>query len=49
MRYRTVLGSVRETLACLHTAEAFGYVGAVPQGVVDAMNAVIGTLVRVAT
>jgi four helix bundle protein len=49
MRYRTALGSARETLACLHTAEAFGYVGAVPQGVIDATNGIIGTLVRVAT
>ncbi len=48
VRYRTALGSARETLACLQTAEAFGYVGTVPQGVIDAMNRVIGTLVRVA-
>src|SRR5580704_14937323 len=26
VRYRTALGSARETLACLQTAEAFGYV-----------------------
>jgi four helix bundle protein len=46
-RYRTALGSARETLACLRTAEAFGYFGAVPPSVVSEMNRVIGTLVRV--
>ena len=29
-RYRTALGSARETLACLRVAEAFGYVQTVP-------------------
>ncbi len=47
-RYRTALGSARETLACLKTAEAFGYVGPLPAAVGDGMNRVIGTLVRVA-
>ena len=47
-RYRTALGSARETLACLRTAEAFGYVGAIPREFVGAMNRVIGTLVHVA-
>ena len=47
-RYRTALGSARETLSNLRTAEAFGYVREVPQGVVARMNRVIGTLVRVA-
>jgi four helix bundle protein len=47
-RYRTALGSARETMACLRTAEAWGYVGALPEGVVATMNRVIGTLVRVA-
>ena len=47
-RYRTALGSARETMACLRTAEAFGYVDGVPQGLVADMNRVIGTLVRVA-
>ena len=45
-RYRTALGSARETLACLRTAEAWGYAGAIPDGLVDRMNRVIGTLVR---
>jgi four helix bundle protein len=48
-RYRTALGSARETLACLRVAEAFGYVDAVPAAVTDRMNRVVGTLVRVAT
>jgi hypothetical protein len=47
-RYRTALGSARETLACLRTAEAWGYVEAMPEGVVARMNRIIGTLVRVA-
>jgi four helix bundle protein len=47
-RYRTALGSARETLACLRTAEAFGYVDAMPRDLVAEMNRVIGTLVRVA-
>jgi hypothetical protein len=48
VRYRTALGSARETLACLRVAESFGYVPAVPPGVLDSMNRVVGTLVRVA-
>jgi len=48
-RYRTALGSARETLACLLVAERFGYVEAMPGVLVAAMNHVIGTLVRVAT
>jgi hypothetical protein len=43
------LGSARETIACLRTAEAFGYVGAVPQTLIGGLNRVVGTLVRVAT
>ncbi len=48
-RYRTALGSARETIACLRTAEAFGYVGAVPQALLAGLNRVVGTLVRVTT
>jgi four helix bundle protein len=48
-RYRTALGSARETLACLRTAEAFGYAEGVPRSVLAEMNRVIGTLVRVTT
>jgi four helix bundle protein len=47
-RYRTALGSARETMACLLVAERFGYVEAVPAVVAAQMNRVIGTLVRVA-
>jgi four helix bundle protein len=48
MRYRTALGSARETLACLRTAQAFGYVGRMEPALLGEMNQVIGTLVRVA-
>ena len=47
-RYRTALGSARETWSCLLVAERFGYVEAMPSGLAGAMNRVIGTLVRVA-
>ena len=47
VRYRTALGSARETLACLEVAAAFGYVEAMPKTVGVLMNRVIGTLVRV--
>jgi four helix bundle protein len=47
-RYRTALGSARESFACLRTAEAFGYIGAIPDSLCVTMNRVIGTLVRVA-
>jgi hypothetical protein len=47
-RYRTALGSARETMSCLLVAERFGYVEAMPGALVAAMNRVIGTLVRVA-
>jgi four helix bundle protein len=47
-RYRTALGSARETMACLLVAERFGYTGAMPAALRGAMNHVIGTLVRVA-
>ena len=47
-RYRTALGSARETLACLRVAQAWGYVEALPEGLLPTMNRVVGTLVRVA-
>jgi four helix bundle protein len=46
-RYRTALGSARETLSCLRVAEAFGYVDTMPRGLVERVNRVVGTLVRV--
>jgi len=47
-RYRTALGSARETLACLRVAEAFGYVQTMPAELDARMKRVVGTLVRVA-
>ena len=47
-RYRTALGSARETWSCLLVAERFGYVEAVPSELAAMMNRVVGTLVRVA-
>ena len=47
-RYRTALGSARETLACLQVAEAFGYIDTTPAGVLALLRRVLGTLVRVA-
>ena len=46
-RYRTALGSARETLSCLRVAEAFGYVEAMPEGLIASIDRVVGTLVRV--
>jgi four helix bundle protein len=48
-RYRTALGSARETMSGLRVAEAAGYVDTMPQGLLERMNRVIGTLVRVVT
>jgi four helix bundle protein len=47
-RYRTALGSARETVSCPLVAQRLGYIEAVPEGLVATMNRVIGTLVRVA-
>jgi hypothetical protein len=47
-RYRTALGSARETRACLQVAEAFGYVGPMPDALGQKLDRIIGTLVRVA-
>ena len=47
-RYRTALGSARETIACLRVAEAFGYIDALPAHMLGTLNRVVGTLVRVA-
>jgi four helix bundle protein len=48
MRYRTALGSARETLACLRVGEALGYVETVPVALTRQFDHIIGTLVRVA-
>ena len=47
-RYRTSLGSARESVSCLQVAERFGYVPPMPPAPGARMNRVIGTLVRVA-
>src|ERR1700682_5557384 len=47
-RYRTALGSARETLACLPVAEALGHVQTAPAELGAQMKRVVGTLVRVA-
>ena len=47
-RYRTALGSARETGACLDVALAFGYLVHVDARVLDALDKVRATLVKVA-
>jgi four helix bundle protein len=47
-RYRSALGSARETLSNLQTAQAFGYLRDLPEDVLAGMHQVIGTLVCVA-
>jgi four helix bundle protein len=47
-RYRTALGSARETLSCLQVAERWRYIAPVRPALVSILNRVIGTLVRVA-
>jgi four helix bundle protein len=46
-RYRTALGSARESLSCLRVAERLAYIERIPAPLAAAMNHVIGTLVRV--
>ena len=45
--YAYALGSARESLLALRAAEAWGYIGPVPQDVVANFDRVIGTLVKV--
>ena len=45
-RYQTALGSARETVACIDTAVALGYVGTVDAGTAAMLDQVIGTLVN---
>jgi four helix bundle protein len=47
-RYRNALGSARETGACLDVALAFGYVETVDAGLLDRLDKVRATLVKVA-
>ena len=46
-RYRTALGSARETWACLDVAEANGYVEAVDAELRKKLSQVIATLIKV--
>ena len=46
VRYRTALGSARETRACLEAAEALGYVARVDDGVTAGLAHVVNVLVR---
>ena len=47
-RYHTALGSARETLACLETARAWGYVAALDPALVAKLHRIIGTFVHLA-
>jgi four helix bundle protein len=47
-RYRNALGSARETGACLDVALSFGYVERFDSGLLDALDKVRATLVKVA-
>ena len=47
LRYSTALGSARETRACLQVAGALGYVESVDAGLLDHLDHVIATLVKV--
>ena len=47
-RYHTAVGSAREVLACLETAEALGFAAAPDEALQALFNRVIGTLVRLA-
>jgi four helix bundle protein len=48
-RYRNALGSARETGACIDVAMAFGYVEEVNAELLDALDQVRATLVKVVT
>ena len=47
-RYRNALGSARETGSCLQVAMAFGYVEHLDASLLDALDRVRATLVKVA-
>ena len=46
LRYRNALGSMQETMACVHVGTALGYVEGVDAGLEDQMRRIVGTLVR---
>ena len=45
-RYQTALGSAREVMACVDVAKAMRYVGKVDAAVLDRLDHVIATLIR---
>ena len=45
-RYQTALGSAREVIACVDVAKAMRYLGAVDAAVLDRMQHVVDTLIR---
>ncbi|HEY3499329.1 MAG TPA: four helix bundle protein [Polyangiaceae bacterium] len=45
-RFQSAAASARETLACLETAEAMGFIGAIDPELGALFHRVIGTLVR---
>jgi four helix bundle protein len=45
-RFQSAAASARETLACLETAEALGFIGAIDPELRAIFDRVIGTLVR---
>ena len=47
-RYHNALASAREVLACLETAQAFGWLGSLDSRMSELFRRVIGTLVRLA-
>jgi four helix bundle protein len=46
VRYHSALGSARETLACIETGAALGYVDEPDAEVLGRFNAIIGTLAK---
>ena len=49
VRYKTALGSARETRACLEAAEALGYIAGIDERVSNGLAHVINVLVRIVT
>ena len=47
MRYRSALGSAREVMACLQSAEALGYIARIDDQVIAGLQHVINVLVRI--
>ena len=45
-RYHTALGSARETMSCIETAVALGYLPEADASVMDRLDRIVGTLVK---